>query len=336
LKRSIIESLSDRLIALCDRTRTHYDAMMVTNGYRLDHGAARSLNVRRIRQIQVTLDGLPHDHDQRRALLSGKGTFDRIIANLLSWIDEVPIAVSLRVNVDERNGGRIHELIDLLTELGLGGKERLSVYFAPIEAITEGCFAIADVAMGKAEYARLEAGLNRHALEAGLAPVPYPPRFRGSCAAVRPKGFVIVPNGDIHKCWDTVSWPEKRVGTIFDVDALNRDETVLRWLRWSPFEVQACRNCEILPVCAGACAYKFIHADDTRGEAAMLPCPSWRYNIADRLLLHAEHRGIITGDDHAAAPQEEIPHPFSRVSSVGGSTSPLPAIAYQPEEARPS
>jgi uncharacterized protein len=183
-------------------------------------------------------------------------------------------------------------------EAGLAGRKNLKIYFAPIEAITSACHTVASVTLTKTGYGQLEAELNRHAFEANLSSLPYPPRFRGSCAAVQPKGFVVLPNGEMHKCWDTVSWPEKRVGTIFNLDTLNTDEQVLTWLRWSPFDNAACRECALLPVCAGACAYKFLYPDDTLGEAAALPCPSWRYNIKERLLLRAEKMKFVSPDDY--------------------------------------
>lgn len=298
LKLPIIESLSDRLMSVCDEHGIRYDAMIVTNGFKLDAATARSLHSRRVHQAQITLDGMPDYHDTRRSLLSGAGTFDRIISNLREWIDAVPLSASVRVNIDERNRDHIHGLIDHLADNGLARKKNLQLYFAPIEAITQGCHNVADVTMAKSKYADLETELYRHGHEVGLTGLPYPPRFRGTCSAVRPKGFVIVPNGDIHKCWDTVSWPERRVGTIFDVDALNHDPRVLSWLNWTPFKNQTCRNCKILPICAGACAYKFVHAHDTRGEAAVLPCPSWKYNIKEKLVLRAQHMKYITADDY--------------------------------------
>ncbi|SVD18243.1 uncharacterized protein METZ01_LOCUS371097, partial [marine metagenome] len=58
-----------------------------------------------------------------------------------------------------------------------------------------------------------------------------------------------------------------------------------------------CNNCKILPNCAGACAYKFVHNDKLRGEAAALPCPSWKYNINERLFLRAEKLGMVKKED---------------------------------------
>lgn len=298
LRRNVIESLSDRIIALCDARGIKYDAMIVTNGYLLTADAARSLVQRRVTAAQVTLDGTPEYHDSRRYLLSKKGTFERIIQNLKAVVDEVALPISVRVNIDDRNHGDIRTLIDHMAAEGLGHRKTLKMYFAPIEAITEGCHSIQDVTLSKSQYGQLEAELYRHGYQAGITSLPYPPRFHGTCAAVRPGGLVILPTGDLHKCWDTVSWPERRIGTLFDLDALSHSEVMMRWLRWTPFANETCRNCKLLPNCAGACAYKFVYSDQTRGEAAVLPCPSWKYNIKERLLLRAVATGALNTSDY--------------------------------------
>ncbi|NEQ72840.1 MAG: radical SAM/SPASM domain protein maturase [Okeania sp. SIO2C9] len=298
LRKSIIESLSERFMHVCDSTGVRYDAMMVTNGYLLNAETAKSLYQRRVKQVQITLDGMADYHDTRRTLLTGKGTFQRIIDNVKEWIDDVPLGVSVRINIDDRNRENIHGLIDDLAAQGLANKKNFKLYFAPVEAMTEGCHIVADVTMQKSRYADLETNLFRYAFEKGLTSLPYPPRFRGTCGAVRPRGFVVVPNGDIHKCWDTVSWPEKRIGTVFKLEDIRQDEQAMKWMKWNPFENDTCRNCKILPNCAGACAFKFVHAEETRGEAAILPCPSWKYNIKERLVLRALKMGAITSDDY--------------------------------------
>ncbi|MBO9999202.1 MAG: TIGR04463 family radical SAM/SPASM RiPP maturase [Cyanobacteria bacterium SID2] len=298
LQPKVIESLSDRLIEICDRRRIQYDATIVTNGYRLDREMAQSLSQRRVRTVQVTLDGDAKDHDLRRLLRTGKPTFERITANLKENVDRVPLVFSIRVNIDRRNHLEIRQLIDRLADMGLNHRKNLQMYFAPVEAMTEGCHNVAGDCMTKRQYGSLEADLYRYGFEKGLAPLPYPPRFHGVCGAVRPNAFVITPTGDIHKCWDTVTFPEHKVGTIFDMKETSANEKTQAWLDWSPFVNETCRNCKLLPNCSGACAYKFVHSQNTVGEAAILPCPSWKYNIKERLLLRALKMGAITEADY--------------------------------------
>jgi uncharacterized protein len=172
------------------------------------------------------------------------------------------------------------------------------VYFAPVEAITEGCHSVAGDCLSKHAYAEIEVQLTRRAYELGLTALPYPRRFPGICGAVRPNAFVVLPNGDLHKCWDTVSTPAHRVGTIFRSDIVAASAEAQRWTRWTPFDNDTCVNCKLLPNCAGSCAHKILNAEQVRGDAA-LPCPSWKFNINERLVFRAERSGAITADDYA-------------------------------------
>ena len=301
LRLKIIENLSDHFISFCDSHAIQYDSMIVTNGYLLRPSVARSLHVHRVKTVQITLDGQQIYHDSRRPLLSGGPTFDHIVKNIKSVVDEVPINFSIRVNIDSRNVAGIHGLIENLAEMGLGNKRNFKLYFAPIEATTEACHSIAGACMPKGEYGTLEADLYRLGFESGLTVLPYPPRFRGSCGAVRPTGLVLLPNGDIHKCWHAATIRERRVGTLFDLDALNQDQLLREWLLWNPFEISDCRKCKILPNCAGGCGYKFLYSEDAKGEGATLPCISWKYNINEMLILRAVKLGIITADDYDPA-----------------------------------
>jgi uncharacterized protein len=328
-RHKLIESLSDRMISFCATHGIRYEAMIVTNGYLLSLETAKSLFERKVQTVQVTLDGTPEYHDSRRYLLSGQGTFERIIENLKAIVDDVPIGLSIRVNIDSRNHQDIRTLIDYMAAQGLAGKKNLKMYFAPIEAITEGCHNISLVTLSKSNYGKLEAELYRRGYEVGLTQLPYPPRFHGTCSAVRPGGLVVLPSGDLHKCWDTVSSEERRIGTLFDIERLAASEEMFRWLNWTPFSNEACCSCKLLPNCAGACAYKFVYAEKTRGEAAGLPCPSWKYNIKERLVQRAVAMGALTEKDYDLAevttdPNEVCagnPITWSMSSAVGAEAS---------------
>ena len=334
VRTKVIEALSDRMIELCKSKGLSYSASIVTNGYLLTADVARSLVARGVTWAQITLDGTPEYHDTRRYLMGGQGSFKKIIANLRSFIAELPkLAVSIRVNIDERNAPDIHGLLDYLAELGFGkATPNLNVYFAPVEATTEGCHSVEDVTMAKSRYGQLEADLYQHAFTLGLSPLSFPPRFHGNCGAVRPSSIVILPTGDLHKCWDTVSWPEKKVGTIFNLPALLENELMQKWLRWTPFDNATCKNCKILPNCAGACAYKFIHSTDTRGEAAVLPCPSWKYNIKERLLQRAIGKGKLTKDDYDVDAVRTIPSELCADKLIDGGKALPEAMAGRYEE----
>jgi uncharacterized protein len=306
LALDVIERLSERFIGICEAQGASYSAAIITNGHGLTAKVAAKLQRCRVNVVQITLDGASEFHDERRHLLNHKPTFRRIVDNIASFIDTAKFSIHLRVNIDERNRGSIFGLIDSLAELSLGGKT-LSMYFAPVEATTSGCSQVSDVTMTKSEYAELETALFRYAHERKLASFPFPPRFMGLCGAVRPRALVVTPTGDLHKCWDTVTFEHQKVGNLSDVAAVANHPVNQLWSQWSPFENSSCRNCKVLPTCAGACAYKFVHWTETSGEAAVLPCPSWKFNIKDNLLRLAQLRGHIT-EEQIPAGVATVPH----------------------------
>jgi uncharacterized protein len=292
-----IEAMSKRFIEICDRESVNYSALIVTNGYRLTSDIAELLCGLRVQVAQVTIDGAKAYHDKRRVLLGGQGTFDRIVANITNVVDSTSLRVTTRVNIDSRNSPDVPDLLHYLNDAGLSNRRNFSVYFAPVEAITEGCHSVASQCMSKQGYAELETELHHLAFDLGLAPFPYPRRFRGLCGAMRPKGFVVIPNGDLHKCWDTVTIPQMKIGTIFDVDAATASDRAHEWAEWTPFDNSSCRSCKLLPSCAGSCAHKFINPEQTLGEAGALPCPPWKYQLKERVISLAVRQGVICKSD---------------------------------------
>ncbi len=311
-----IEQLSDELLTVCREARVPYDGSIVTSGYLLSGAVARSLVERGVVTAQVSIDGNAAAHDQRRCLLGGGGTFERLLRNMVDVAANSALRVSIRVNVDGRNAGSIVELLECLGREGLGRHGRTSIYFAPVEAITQGCHAVVGHCLTKQDFASLEVELGGIARRLGLAGRPYPGRFRGICGAVRPESLVVLPDGQLHKCWDTVSMPEHSIGNITALEQAMASDRAASWAAWNPFDHPSCRACVLLPTCAGSCAHKFLNPDQVRGEAAELPCPSWKFNLHSRLLGHALAKGLLSEADAQAAQATALPR-FASVSAAG-------------------
>jgi uncharacterized protein len=143
------------------------------------------------------------------------------------------------------------------------------------------------------EFSQREFELYRAAMQAGFIRLNLPPRFMGICGATRPGSFVIVANGDLHKCWETVSFPDRRIGHVADTPSRDDAANASRWQNWSPFNIPTCRECSILPNCVGFCSYKFLYKDEFAGNAGQLPCPSLRFNIKERILLYAQSNHML-------------------------------------------
>src|SRR5262249_9505862 len=91
--------LSDLLISYCDKNNINYSAGMVSNAWFLNGEMAAQLYTRRVRWVQVTIDGDRETHDRMRPLTSGHGTFDRLLDNIGEALDQTAISINVRVNV---------------------------------------------------------------------------------------------------------------------------------------------------------------------------------------------------------------------------------------------
>ncbi|WP_460409495.1 radical SAM protein, partial [Thermus antranikianii] len=125
----VVQKLSQGFMEIAERNRVEYSASLITNGYLLDEGKVADMVRYRIHLVQITLDGDAPYHDQRRHLLTGEGSFERILANLRLFLGK-PVFVHIRVNVDVRNREGVPALLKRLAEEGLAHQENLRVYFA--------------------------------------------------------------------------------------------------------------------------------------------------------------------------------------------------------------
>lgn len=286
--------LSDLLIAYCDKNGISYGAGMVSNAWFLNGEMATQLYTRRVKWVQVTIDGDRETHDKMRPLTSGHGTFDRILDNIEQTLDQTSITINARVNVGHSNVERANAMLDCFVERQFAKRGNFSVYFAPIEASTPESGSAFQERLSRAEFNRKVLALEERARRLGFAGIQTPSSgFAGMCVAASQGGYVVSGNGDVHKCWETAHDPSKRTGSIFEPEKLHDSVNASLWSQWTPFDSPTCTSCKILPMCGGFCAHRFIYSNPS--EAA-LPCPSWKWNTADYVFSRAKDLGVVSSE----------------------------------------
>lgn len=287
---------SAELKDICTAGSVSYNAAIVTNGYLLTPEIGEKLVEAGVTSAQVTVDGLQSSHDRMRPHISGRGSFDRIIKNLHKVVANDKLHISLRISVDANNADGIRQLLSYLAEQGFSGRKNLSVYFAPIEAISAGCADYESLTLSKRAYAELEIELLELAVRLKLHRHQSFGQDGSLCQAVRPMDLVLNSNGDLHKCWDTISFERLKVANVADADfeAMLAENS---WTKWTATSNEICASCKILPICGGGCAFKTVHSDEQSGEAASLPCISLKFNLAERLFMVARAAGVVEADD---------------------------------------
>jgi len=127
-----IEELGPFFKDITDRHNIAYYSTMTTNAYLLTEDRAEKLLRWGCRQFQITLDGLPEEHNCKRVGRDGSPTYEVILENLraLHRTSE-RFRVNLRMNFDENNAPRLAEFLEAMSR-EFGGDKRYMMRFYPI------------------------------------------------------------------------------------------------------------------------------------------------------------------------------------------------------------
>jgi uncharacterized protein len=203
-------------------------------------------------------------HDRRRHLKNGGRTYDRIVENIRSLMGSAKI--DIRVNVDTQNVARLDDLVDALEQEGL--LTNCSVSFSHVDAITKASARYRDHCLSAGDFARaVGAAYERCAGRIPPLALPVQPHV---CGALGEDSFVIDPEGRIYRCWTVLGDRRECLGNVHEASALSFDDS---FSRFPLANEQACRSCDVLPICLGGCPYKFMQ---NRGEER---CMKWKFDL---------------------------------------------------------
>ena len=290
LELPIVESLTTSLKAICVEKKARYSASMITNGYLLSEDTARRLLASEVRRVQITMDGPPDIHDRRRVLRGGRPTFSAIIENIKKAPRE--LAISLRLNADKLNRGRIDEFLDILVREGL--QRRVGFYIGQVQPYTEVCRDVTGDCLGDADYSYLSLQTLMQMADKGFGSKFLMPRSLDyACMADHQNSFVITPSGGLAKCWNDVGEPACEVGHLRRPATEAMKSRGREWADRDPFKLE-CRDCKVLPICMGGCAHRYLR----RGE---LSCHPWKRSLDDALLVYYYFKEIEREGKIAAA-----------------------------------
>lgn len=280
LAKRIIGRLSKEFIRICESKKSHYHAGMITNGYLLTQENIKFLTENKVTFLQVTVDGPREVHDKRRPLKNGGGTYDRIMTNLGKIGEKLPLAVSIRINVDNRNIDNYQELLKDLISRGFRERRNMSTYFGHVTPFNKSCADISSHCMVTEQFSQFLVEANQYAINNGFKVSIYPNVTVGTCGAVGSAGAVIEPGGKIQNCWNTVGNDRLKTGIITS-SGIERNDNYIKWQGWTPFS-EKCTSCQVLPVCMGGCPYKSIYINRLPDNYDST-CNSWKHNL--RLML---------------------------------------------------
>lgn len=244
-----IERLSPRLFGLCEDAEVPYSAVLTTNGVLLTEETVARLVQSRVSILQVTVD-VPNETKRDK---KGRDTQEIVLDNLVAAASAA--AVHLRINLTRDEPDEWDRLFAGLERRGLH-KTLKSVNIAnvyqPEHARADGVRS--DVAhrsyvtvVRRQRHLARAVGLPMHTSLSWQKP--------GGCAATAATAFTIDPDGFLFKCPEDAGWPERAYGSVF-VEGPTNQANSLFWLSYDWFNHEQCRECPVLPQCAGGCPHR--------------------------------------------------------------------------------
>jgi uncharacterized protein len=259
LSLDLIRSIASRLKASSELYGLPFEFYLVTNGALFTRPVARELKELGMRAAKVTLDGPREVHDRSRPFVSGKGSFDIIMGNILNCLDIVDIQIG--GNFTQESYREFPRLLDHFLNLGIAPEKLDTVQFSPVTGrVARGSvpdYPSACSCTDEVWLAEAAVYLREEILKRGF---PTPKPGPAGCMVELENDIVVNVDGAVYRCPAFIGRDGFAVGSlqngIGDCPVYGPDI-------WKNKE---CLDCPWLPQCFGGCRFlRFLREGNMNG-----------------------------------------------------------------------
>jgi uncharacterized protein len=323
LNIDFMEAFATIFQPLCDDNNIRHEASIISNGTNWPSNPVDFVLRHKIRQVQISLDGLRENHNKRRRFRNAvergfRSSFDEAIA----LIDKLfrHVRVDVRLNLDRRNLPDVSGLVQLFRDKKwFEGPFPVVVQPARLGSYTEKSAFMRSYELAADEFDRARTEIRRlvggeATVEEAESPDGFPSPRRSVCAALAKDSFVIGADYLEYRCGLQVGERHRSPGPIrsagsfhgipIAVEQAGGESTDREWWeRFDPTTLSTCARCSFLPVCWGGCPKKHLEKD---GHAIAEQGEFWRSNLAR---LVATNVNGVTPLDHRYQVSDQFRRP---------------------------
>lgn len=240
-----LREIAGRLKSIAAAAGKQFTFFLFTNGTLLTRKLVEELLPLGLRGALLTLDGPKEVHDRQRPFVSGKGSFDLIVANIRAICELIEI--ELGGNYNRETYLRFPQLLDHLLTAGIAPEKIKQVQFSPISPKSTGRhdgFA----ACAAADDDCIAAAVPFLRREIGARGFRQPKPRMGACPVAFDHFLVINYDGTFYKCPAFMGWPELSIGSLATgIGDYAASHNLSLW------QNEECLDCAYLPLCFGGC-----------------------------------------------------------------------------------
>ena len=286
---AFLEQASLALQTLCRSENVTYHASVVSNGTRWPEDVGSFVKRHRIRQVQISFDGLADNHNRRRRYRRGyQPAYDEpSFAKAAALVDRLlqHTRVDVRFNADHGNADDLRGFIDFATQRGwFDAPFRCVLMVAKVSAYSERSAFVRAHELSPQRLDELQA-LARSAVPIEAQDRPdtvagFPHPKTSVCGALASDSAVIGADGLEYRCALQVGETHHAVAPLGQRRNLLVDYPTFTdrewWDGFDPTKLPTCSRCSFLPICWGGCPKQHLDAAqadiDTEGRF-------WRENL---------------------------------------------------------
>ena len=299
LNAEFMMAASVALQAYCDAEGITYVSSIISNGTEWPENVEEFVREHRIRQVQISFDGLKANHDKRRRYRKGynkKGVSSFEVASGLVGRLVKCVRVDLRFNLDRGNSLDLIPFIDFARNQGWFSAAFPAVFQpARLASYSDSSKFMRSQELTLEEFDDLRAlvrqELSREALvEESEVPDGYPSPKNSVCAALARNSIVVGAEGLTYRCGLQVGERPRAVGTLASRNVAAAPDNAtdeIWWDTFDPTKLESCGRCSFLPICWGGCPKKHLEGDQ---HALKEQGRYWRSNLP-RLIATAANFG---------------------------------------------
>ena len=275
LNIEFLERASRALQDFCTKQQIVYHASIVSNGTRWPVDAGHFVARHRLREVQISFDGLRDNHDRRRRYRAGYrqaedgSSFDQAVALVDQLVGHT--RVDVRFNADGANADDLPGFISFAVDRGwFDGPFRCKLVVAKLSAYSERSAFMRPHELTPERFHQLQVTarellpLSARDDQDIVAGFPHP--RTSVCGALAPDSAVVGADGLEYRCGLQVGETNRAVGRIRQslpiVEQPQSFPDRQWWEEFDPTTLPTCSRCSFLPVCWGGCPKR--HLDGSR------------------------------------------------------------------------
>ena len=252
LETEMIKYLSEKFMQICKVRFIPYSSEITTNGVLLDADMFAMLYKLKVYKYMITLDGFKEQHDKKRFLCGGTGTYDTIMTNLLNIRDSKQYKfahIVLRINVTKDMLDGLNDFIQLIADL-FSDDPRFQIIFVPVADFSISKNLDSAELVSPEELALClhsnEIYMNKILSKVSETEMITPVE---KCKASKKHAYTIVSDLSVYKCHVHFDYPANKMGHINSKGDLVIDEALNRKWYMAKKIPESCNECFYLPSC---------------------------------------------------------------------------------------